>query len=95
MSTHHEPRDIAFHLTLTDADRELLDTLAARMDCSRTEVVARALHLLDSVQTREMGHHETHTAPRDLQSRDRQKIVYAAARPRSAKRASISFRKDS
>lgn len=44
------PWDVAFHLTLSEEDRELLDTLAQRMGCSRTETIARALHLLQAVQ---------------------------------------------
>ena len=47
---HHPQREVAFHLTLSEEDRELLDTLAARMNCSRIETIARALHLLQAVQ---------------------------------------------
>jgi hypothetical protein len=51
----HQPREITFHLTLTEEDRELLDTLAHRMGVSRTETISRALHLLEAVQERQ-GH---------------------------------------
>jgi hypothetical protein len=46
----HPQREVEFHLTLTEEDRELLDTLAHRMDVSRTETISRALHLLESIQ---------------------------------------------
>lgn len=49
--TQHK-RDIRFGLTLSEQDRELLDRLAARMGVSRTETISRALHLLETVQTR-------------------------------------------
>jgi hypothetical protein len=52
----HSDRDIGFHLTLTEADRELLDKLAHRMNVSRTETISRALHLLDSVQEHGVRH---------------------------------------
>lgn len=53
----HERRDVEFHLTLSDADRELLDTLAHRMGVSRTETISRALHLLQAVQERADAQH--------------------------------------
>lgn len=45
-------RPVRFALTLTTTDRELADALARRMNCSRTEAISRALHLLDCVQER-------------------------------------------
>ena len=59
MSNHHPPRDVGFHLTLTEEDRELLDTLAHRMHVSRTETIGRELHLLKAMQEHL---HTTHTA---------------------------------
>lgn len=47
-------RDVEFHLTLRAEDRELLDALAERMGCSRTETISRALHLLKAMH--EKGH---------------------------------------
>jgi hypothetical protein len=52
----HQPREITFHLTLTEEDRELLDTLAHRMGVSRTETISRALHLLETVQERQASY---------------------------------------
>lgn len=49
------PREVEFHLTLSEEDRELLDRLAQRMNCSRTETIARALHLLRVVQEKADG----------------------------------------
>lgn len=49
----HPPRDVEFHLTLSEEDRELLDALARRMGVSRTETISRALHLLEAVQERQ------------------------------------------
>ena len=49
------PREVEFHLTLSEEDRELLDRLAQRMNCSRTEAIARALHLLRAVQEKSDG----------------------------------------
>jgi hypothetical protein len=46
---------VEFHLTLSEEDRELLDRLAQRMNCSRTETIARALHLLRAVQDKADG----------------------------------------
>lgn len=46
-------RDVGFHLTLSQADRELLDRMAAAQGCSRTTLIARSLHLLDCAQARQ------------------------------------------
>ena len=54
--TTHPPRDITFHLTLCEEDRELLDMLAHRMGVSRTETISRALHLLEAMQERQGTH---------------------------------------
>ena len=42
-------RSIHFHLTLTTDDRERADRLARLQGVSRTEVIARALRLLESM----------------------------------------------
>jgi hypothetical protein len=52
----HPERDIGFHLTLTEEDRDLLYALARRMSVSRTETISRALHLLQAGQ--EQGRHD-------------------------------------
>jgi len=54
----HPHRDIGFHLTLSEQDRELLDRLAHRMGCSRTETISRALHLLEAIQQRQDAGHD-------------------------------------
>ena len=55
MSNNHPPRDVTFHLTLSEEDRELLDTLAHRMGVSRAETISRALHLLEAIMERGNG----------------------------------------
>lgn len=47
------PRDVEFHQTLSTEDRERLDMLAHRMGVSRTEMIRRALHLVQAVQERQ------------------------------------------
>jgi hypothetical protein len=59
----HPPRDVEFHLTLSEEDRELLDALARRMGVSRTETISRALHLLESVQERQQGNRPDREEP--------------------------------
>jgi hypothetical protein len=65
----HEDRNIGFHLTLSEKDRELLDILAHRMGVSRTETISRALHLLESAhehgmhQSPDVAHQHGETAP--------------------------------
>ena len=41
-------RPVGFHLTLLERDRELLDRLAREQGVSRTELIARSLHCLES-----------------------------------------------
>jgi hypothetical protein len=59
----HPPRDVEFHVTLSEEDRELLDTKAHRMGVSRTETISRALHLLESVQERQQSNRPDREEP--------------------------------
>jgi chorismate mutase len=59
----HPPRDVEFHLTMSEQDRELLDTLAHRMEVSRTATISRALHLLKAVQDQARTPHEQQDRP--------------------------------